>query len=228
MAWLIALGLFWWIGSAIAKGIDRVNYAAYKQRDSDKNDQEVFFANLYAIAWSYYQELEPQAFHAWEQAGEPSAPYHNAYAFQSFTEKAFGRNVEDQAVLLAWKALREAGNPVYVPNPDLKQASTRLGRGFVLYKGEAEPDVHELWHRTYHFGGFSAHPLYAFYDFNFAAKADAKLAFECMPEVDDPRVGYYFYQGRQYPRQNFPADYDEIIRRTKYPVQKRTYMFEVR
>lgn len=128
--------------------------------------------------------------------------------------------------MLAWRALRESGVVVYCPNPDLNQAKNQYGMGYIRYTSGCEPDFHELWSRSYIFGGFNPPALYAFYNFEFASKADSKLAFEKMPEIDDRRVGYYFYNGSRNRRPEFRSNYNDMIRRVKYPILRRNYVVQ--
>lgn len=65
MAWLIALALFWWIGSALTKGYDRRLYNATKKRLDMQNYVSHFLSHMYVAAWYYYQSLERQVAERW-------------------------------------------------------------------------------------------------------------------------------------------------------------------
>ncbi len=80
MAWLIALALLLWIGGSIVKLYDASTGARAKHSIAELEAKEHeraerafvettkerrFLADVYVVAWSYYQKLEPQFYQAW-------------------------------------------------------------------------------------------------------------------------------------------------------------------
>lgn len=106
MAWLITLALFLVVGGGIAKFIDAERdkqYLRSKRPDIAPNE---YYANIYVLAWNYYQILEPQVLRAYakEKPNIPGANIPGSSGMSQFSEKAFG---EDLQLLAVKKALLE-------------------------------------------------------------------------------------------------------------------------
>ena len=58
MAWLIALALLLWIGSAIFSAADKAQYRAQEQRQIRDDELKVVKGNIYTIAWQHCLDLQ--------------------------------------------------------------------------------------------------------------------------------------------------------------------------
>lgn len=217
MSWLIALALFWWIGSSIAKGIDKANGLRVHHNLAIADQQMIFRHRLYVVAWPYYQELEKQAIKEWEDHGFANQPFATRDVFESFQAEIFGAPIEEIAFRRAFDYLRDHGFPLYRPNP-ARTSNSLMHERYIPADSTSYIDFAEL-RREVHEDIFNIPNLDVFYYSYYSEDIQADELLKFVPPVTMPEVGYYKFNGRSYRRERFPHDYDERCRlyRIRHP-----------
>lgn len=127
MSLLLALALFWLVGKFLAACADNASDSAFQKGKIHKQEYELFFANVYVIAWDFYQRLEPQVLSAcaeteefWYLEGhEGSVP--GTQEMERFSYKVFGETITRKSIQLALQRMKDLRIPIYEPNTNLKE-----------------------------------------------------------------------------------------------------------
>lgn len=209
-AWLITLALFWWFGSLIAKGIDAANGVKVRSDSREEERQRIFRYRLYVAAWPYYQDLEKQAIQKWVEKGFTRNPFETPDVFEAFQKEVFGWSIQQRAIQLAFRYLKNEGFPVYKPNPN-RNSQRSMYEQFVEARPYDDVDFGELLSLSYKCVFCIPH-LDNFYSYYIADQVDSEKLSRFIPPIVESGVGYYTYQGCQYKRYGFPSDYEERCR----------------
>lgn len=210
MAWLIALALFWWIGSGIAKSIDKADAVRVCKESAEEERHRIFRNRLYVVAWPFYQKLERQAIMEWEDHGFNNEPFATRAVFESFQTEIFGEPIEQIAFRYAFQYLLDHGLPVYRPNPR-RTSKSLIHERYIPAHSASETNFAELSCEV-HKDIFNIPKLDVFYYEYHSENMQSDELLKFVPPVIMPEVGYYRFKGREYRRDRFPHDYDERCR----------------
>lgn len=189
MAWLITLALFWSIGLIFAKSRDKVSERHSQQVGERSQEINTFLANVYVLAWHYYQQMEPQVLQAWAEvpgganrdAAIPETP-----AFSYFSQQVFGQEIHCKAIELAIRKLMEMQKIIMAQEGNSYGRSRYSQRLIPVKYGEFnfDSDVTYLWL-------YELPKLGDFYFWHFASKTHDPEIQQYIPQKTDSRVYQY-------------------------------------
>lgn len=194
MAAIITLLLFFWIVTMFAKGLDKMQNASWERTSKQMKKRDAFFANIYTIAWSYYQMEEENAIRAcceWKSKDKRGS---NTYIYpgkelEKQTEKLYGEGLCHASIKKAMEDLLNEDIDWFIENPDPEDRG-RFGREYIqVHKIRAvvnDEVVTQLM--SYDQYGQGLPKLWAFYSFSTAMNATCEKSIACIPEKLDERV----------------------------------------
>lgn len=177
MSWLLALALFWFVGSKIAKLIDFRHDVSRRHTNVEIDDCNTFFAEVYMISWNYYQPMAFRVDRAMQENGQTGLQ-----AFSELEEQIFKKPIEYKAVECAIKKMLDLELTVYIPNPDSKQRYQSPALEWVKYDGYTYLDIpctaRSIWVKIPR--------LNAPYSWNTADKVKHEAVMHYIPQRSDP------------------------------------------
>lgn len=157
MAWIIALALFWAVGSLIAKSIDKSNDKQYERKKQQETDLQAVKGNIYAIAWKECMDIQYRFYKE-----HPDAPSGSEFLMYYAEHQKPRRSLQQQSVINALIDLRKSGHEVIQVCNDKAEIVPPYREYQIL--DEAESVRGEL------------PPIYGPFDFQFASKVTDERA----------------------------------------------------
>lgn len=182
MSWIIALALLYWIGMSICKKIDKAHgvVAAKEIERYDKTlaNRDAFLANIYAVSWYHYQQLEQDVLKAWYGDENFSHVLHPGVEMEMFSRQIFEEPISLIAIKQAISELKAENIEWYLENPDPN------GRAFVCGRGSdidaTDRLAFELKENIPELGNV--------FDWEFANHANCLFAIRKIPDRSDERA----------------------------------------
>ena len=172
---------------SICKKIDKAHgvVAAKEVERYDKTlaNRDAFLANIYAVSWYHYQQLEQDVLKAWY--GNENFPHvlHPGAEMEMFSRQALGEPISLTAIKQAISELKTENIEWYLDNPDPN------GHAFICKSGSdidatdrlvfsLKEDIPELGNE---------------FDWEFANHANCLLALRKIPDRSDERARFMEY-----------------------------------
>lgn len=161
MAWIIALALFWAVGSLIAKSVDKSNNKQYERKKQQETDLRAVKGNIYAIAWKECMDIQYRFYkeHPDAPTGEEFLPY---YAAARNQECGRSISIQNQSVVNALIDLRKHGHEVICVRNGKEEIIPSYREYYILEESESVRGV--------------LPPIYGPFDFQFASKVTDERA----------------------------------------------------
>lgn len=208
MSWIIALVLLFWLGMTVCKIADKTKYKEFQSNREEHDHQIEFIANLYVVAWEYYQDLEKQAISAWYADGMAGCPT-PGYELTTYSRNSFGMSAEDKSIVLAYQFLRDHGIPVYKKNPNLREGR-KFGRELIQVEPRERIDIEETAL------GFSSmdelRNIPQIYNFYLANHVQNELIKQKIPSKFDVRTYTFYARTKRLERPGVPKGYADEVR----------------
>ncbi len=219
MAAIIAILLVLGIGNWIVKGNEKIKQKQRAAKFQDNNEAKLFFCNLYAVTWQYYQQLEPEVIRTLAEYVPQSATYFTLQDLERYSRTIYGESIWERSIEKAFLEMKKHGCPVFRRNHD-PETMHKFGCEFLLLgKGES----YEIREDLDDYKMEMKHPG-AFYDWGAAKSVSYLFPLKCIPEEDDPRTYCYYTYGsdgkgepRFHFRQNTPNEIAEAVNHMMYP-----------
>lgn len=197
MAAIITLLLFFWIVTMFAKGLDKMQNASWERTSKQIKKRDAFFANIYTIAWTYYQMEEENAIRACcEWKAKDKRIGHDFISpgiqLEHMTEKLYGEGISHAAIKKAMQDLFNEDVEWFIKNPNPVDGD-RLGREYIqvpkIRAVITDQEVEDIM--NYNKYGHGLPKLGSFYSFSTAMNATCARSISCIPEKLDERVYRY-------------------------------------
>ncbi len=192
MAAILILVFVFGLCSWISSGKDKAKRKAYSASFQDDNNIRLFFCNLYAVTWQYYQQIEPQVIKDLAEF-KPRFGYDLTIEdLEKYSQAIYGQSAWERAIEKAFLEMKKNGCPVYKLNPD-PSMRYQFGQKFIpLGKGES----YEIRDDLEYYKMEMKHPG-SYYDWESAKNVSYLFPMRCIPEETDPRTYYYMTYGTQ-------------------------------
>ena len=187
-----------------AKLKDWARDSDWKRTREQIKKRDAFFANIYTIAWSYYQQVEDQAimdcceFYSRinkEAVSKGIIDYSNtiriipAYSLEGEAKKIYGEIISVACVRKAMNDLLQEDVDWFIRNPNW-EAARQFGKEYIqVPKSMAVLTDNEIFALIRPSCSSEEIPeLGAFYSFSVAMNATCPKSIQCIPEKTDERV----------------------------------------